>query len=302
MHPQIDKLTVIQFIEYFTEENCIKYLQDLYFSDGVFCPHCGSIKKPYLVNDRTKRKFVTNYRCSERYCSLPFHALTKTVFANCKQPLRNWFYSLYHFSNNKKNISSIQLGKNLGISQKSAWGLYTKVRNVLTQPENIKLSGIVEVDEAFVSPKNNWSRWGAICIRKAPVLGLIERGGKVVVKCIEDRKRDTILEMIEKYVEPGSIIYTDGYSGYRRLPKYYFHDYVNHSEREYVRDEVHTNSIEGFWSYFKKSIRNAHHSISDKHLQSYLDESAFRFNNRHLSQMDRFNMILKRCVINKSAN
>jgi len=163
-------------------------------------------------------------------------------------------------------------------------------------PEKITLSGIIEIDEAFVGKGKQWSRWGSISTRKAPVIGLIERGGRVVIKAIPDRTRNTILAIIEEYVEAGSTIYTDGWKGYNRLPKKYKHDFVVHSDRQYADGDVHTNNIENVWGYFKKSIRNAHHHISDKHVQLYLDEASWKFNNRHLSTKERFLMLVTKSM------
>lgn len=285
-------LSILDFINLFTEDYCKEYLLKTISSYGtVFCPFCGS-ENPY---DCKKR-----YRCSQKECRKDFRLKGFTIFKNCNLTLSQLFFIIYQNSLNRKNISSVQYSYNIGVSQKTAWSILNKIRYSYYQDEK-KLSGIIEVDEAFVSklPRGTHpTNWGGISTRKAPIFGLIERGGRVICLEIPNRKRDTIIEIIEKYVEKGSTIYTDGYAGYKILDKIgYKHNFVEHSTREYVRGDVHTNSIEGFWSHFKKSIRNAHHSISNKHIQAYINEAVFKYNNRHLSQMEKFNLILKQCII-----
>lgn len=279
-----NELGVIDFLELFNEDFCEIYISMLMFhSETPACPHCGCIN-PYKTNRGWKCK-----SCNKKY-TIRFGS----VFENSKLPLRSWFFMIYQNSINKKNLSSIQYARNLGITQKSAWMMQNKIRYCLYQTPR-KLNGIVEVDEAFVSKGNKWTRWGGITTRKAPIIGLIERGGFVIIEVIPDRKKSTMIEIIEKYVEKGSTIYTDGYAGYKNI-KGYKHDFVEHSTREYVRGDVHTNTIENVWSTLKKSIRNAHHSVSEKHLQSYLDECAFKLNTRDMSQIEKFNLILYRCL------
>lgn len=285
----------VEFVRQFQDhEYCEDYLKEFRWPNGVICPFCGS-DKLYICSKRGKIKH--QYSCAKPTCRKKFSLISGTVFDNTKFPLSTWLMLIYQNSLNKKNISSRQLAKNFGGSQKTLWGLQHKIRSVLYQ-DDIILSGIIEVDEAFVSKGNKWTRWGGITTRKEPVLGLIERQGNVVLKLIPDRLRATIIPLIVHHVAPGSTIYTDGHLSYRRLPNIYNHDYVDHSTREYARGDVHTNNIENVWGFFKKSIRNAHHSISAKHLQVYLDEAAYRFNNRHLSSFDRFHDILSRCLNN----
>lgn len=162
--------------------------------------------------------------------------------------------------------------------------------------DDIILSGIIEVDETFLANGKKWQRWGSLSTRKAPIIGLIERGGKVVIKCIPDRSEFVMEEIIRKHVIEGSVIYTDGWLGYRNLQKWYTHDYVDHSAREYKRGEVHTNNIDNIWKQLKNNIRGAHHSISNKHAQDYCDEVAYKINNRHRKPFERFNELLLRAV------
>lgn len=286
---------IISFLEVFTEDECYQYILNLIFpKNEVYCVFCG-LANPYKTKGNNNK---IRYRCRSGLCG-DFYLKSLTIFKNSKLSFRQIFFIIYLNSVNKKNQSSVQFAKNIGITQKTAWGIQSIIRQQYFQDES-KLGGVVEVDEAFVS-KNPSSKlkikWGGISTRKEPILGLIERGGEVKAFCVPNRKKETVIEMIKKYVEPGTTIYTDGYAGYRSLENHgYKHDWVEHSTREYVRGDCHTNSIEGFWSHFKKSIRNAHHSVSVKHLPTYLNEAVFKYNNRSLTQMERFDKILKLCI------
>jgi len=285
---------IVEFLETFTDEYCKDYLMNFIFPDGnPCCIFCGNVKVYNLGASSNYR-----FRCAYRDCDKRFNYLSTTIFSNTKCSLRTWFFIIYQISSNKKNKSSIQAGKDLSISQKTAWRLKCIVRNVLKQ-DLLKLKGVVEIDEAFISKTKNkyQNNWGAFSTRKAPIIGMMERGGKVFVQKIHNRSEKTLTNIITKHIEKGSTVYTDAWNGYKNLNKIgYDHDYINHSAREYVRGKVHTNSIEGFWSFLKRNIRSAHHQVSDKHLQSYIDEAVFKFNNRHLTQMERFNIILEKCI------
>lgn len=284
------ELSVIEFLSIFdTDEYCENYMKNIVFRSGeIYCFHCGT-SNPYKTNRG-------GYRC--RGCKKDFNIKQATIFNNSKLTWRQIFFLVYLNASNKKNQSSVQYSKHLGITQTSSWKLLNKIRYQYSQDQT-KLKGIVEVDEAFVSrnPTHKKHNWGGISTRKEPILGLMERGGRVIAACVPNRKKETVISMINHFVEKGSTIYTDGYAGYRSLIEHgYYHKWVEHSVREYVNGEVHTNSIEGFWSHFKKSVRNAHHNISSKHCQAYLNEAVFKYNNRNLSQMDKFNKILENCI------
>jgi len=292
----------IEFLKRFgSNTECNEYLKKIRWEDGVICPFCGFTKvynlKPKLsVND----KVYHEYKCADyKNCQKKFNVTTGTIFQNSKLPLPEWFFLIYSQAINLKNVSSRQNSRNFDLTQKTMWSIAHKIRSCLKQDENLMLSDIVEVDECFVSKGNQWTRWGGLSTRKAPILGIVQRGGQVVIKCIEDRTRGTILKLIEKHVEKGTTIYTDGHPSYKKLPDYYIHDYVEHSTHEYVRGDVHTNTIENVWSLFKKSIRLAHHSVSEKHIQIYCDETAWRYNNRHLSGAEKFNKMIQLCLNNK---
>lgn len=171
-----------------------------------------------------------------------------------------------------------------------------RIRSLCYQDDKLKLSNTVEVDEAYVAH----GRWGNCASgRKVPVLGLMERGGKVIVKVIHKKDKKTVQDVILKHVETGSNVYTDGAACYFNLSNYFMHDSVNHKIQQWVKGNVHTNSIESFWSQVKKAIVSTHGSVSIQHLQSYCDELAYRWNTRDLTPVERFNDLLKRGCVSK---
>lgn len=280
---------IAEFLKLFTEDFCKEYLFNFRWSDGKpFCTACGSKKV-------RKAEITRNgYRCN--ICETRFNLYTSSLFGNTKIGLSVWFLLIYLFASNKKNISAVQNARNLGVTGTTSWKLMDKIRSTFHQ-DDIKLSGEVEIDEAFIS-KSKWRRVGdwSRYLQKPPVLGLFERGtGKVVMIALDDRKVKTIAPIIQAHVIKGSTIYTDAYKGYQKVENY-THAFVKHRDGEFVRGNVHTNNIEGCWSFFKRNIKNSHHSISNKHLQAYLNEGAFKWNNKHLTQMERFNLILKNCI------
>lgn len=283
-------MNLVEFIHNFKEEQtCIDYLIELRWPNGMICPFCNSKKTPYKLNDG-------KFKCANyKLCGQRIKSTTATVFEGTHISLDKWFYIIYQYAINKKSTSSLQVGRDFGISNHTAWSAGHRIRNVFSDEGLYKLSGVVEVDEVFLS-RDKIGRWGAISTRKQPIIGMIERGGKVIVRCVNDRFEKTLTNLILKYVEPESTIYTDSWLGYKNLDKYYFHEWVNHKEREYVRGTTHTNNIEGFWAIMKRSIRGAHHTISPKHAQIYCDQITFLFNRRHLTPIERFDEILLRCI------
>lgn len=272
---------------------CRKVLHEARWSNGIYCPFCGCEKTYNLT------KHYLGYKCSEKSCRKKFSLTTRTIFENSKIPMSEWFLVMYLMSLNKKNVSSRQMALNLGLTQKTTWLVMSKVRELMWQDE-IKLSGIVEVDESFLCKGSRWTRWGGVTTRKEPIMGMCERGGKVIIQCMNDRKKDTINELVRNYVEEGAIVYTDGWIGYGTLTQWYIHDYVDHGTNEYVRGDVHTNNIENVWRQLKTSIRHAHHSVGKQNAQYYCDEIAFRINSRNKTPMERFDQLLQRSVLGKS--
>ncbi len=281
-----------QFQDIFSDETvCRKYLENIRWGTTPACIHCGTTN---VCNFKTD---IRMYQCRE--CRVTYSVTVKTLFQNSKLPLSVWFNLIYSMCINKKNISSAQIARNFGLSQKAAWNMTTKIRCLFSDKEPQKLSGIVEIDECYLTKSGRWGHWGR-GIRKTPIIGMKQRGGEVRVFSVDNKKRDLMEALIRDNVEEGSTIYTDGCKSYLRLDNWFEHDSVNHREREYVSADnpsIHTNSIENVWSCLKKSIRGAHHSVSQKHLQKYCDEAAYRINYKHLSPIEKFNDLLSRALV-----
>lgn len=281
-------ISLIQFLKRFgTQEVCEEHIKGVRWPDEITCPHCGA-SSPYITS--------RGYKCKHKSCAKKFSYKSGTLLEGAKIELPTFFLLLYLLSSNRKSISSHQIARHLSVTQKTAWHTMHKLRLVFEEKNIEKLSGTVEVDECFFGKGNLWTRWGAMCTRKTPVLGLLQRGGRVIIQTVDDRRQDTLTEMVLRYVVPGSTVYTDGWLGYNGLRNYFNHSSVNHTNKEYVRGDVHVNGIENVWSFFKKNIRNGHHWISGKHVQRYCNEVSWKFNNRHLSTMQRFDEILKRVL------
>lgn len=295
-------MTLFQFYKEFdTEKKCTDYLIKTRWPNGIKCPYCGS-EKYYNTNGRSCRKDkvkIPQYKCANNKCYRKFTATSGTMFHSSNIPLNNFFYLVYSCAINKKNVSSYQTALNLGLAQKTTWHIMMVIRMMCYQEEGIKLSGEVEVDETYLA-SGKWKRWGSYASgRKIPVLGLLQRGGKVVVKVIHNKNKKTVQDIIFKYVEVDSKLFTDTAACYINLDSYFIHKTVNHKEGEYTRGDIYTNGIENFWTQVKNATRGTHNGVSTHHLQKYCDEVAYRFNNRHLTPIEKFNDLLKRACESK---
>jgi transposase-like protein len=280
-----------------TEEKCREYLEAQRWGNTPACPCCGSTNV---------HRFATNnriFKCREKQCRSKFSVTVGTIYENTKIPLTKWFLATYILAVHSKGISSLQLATWLGVTQKTAWHLNHRIREMLTVTVPELLDGIVEVDESYLGGSESNKHASKRTVRggangKAMVLGLVERGGEVRAKVIAKTNQQNIIPEIKNTVAPGSIMVTDEHHAYNKLHLDYEHKTVNHREKEYVRYEdikVHTNSIEGFWNILKKQSNGIHHSVSQKHLQRYVDESAFRYNRRKAFQDERFANALANC-------
>jgi transposase-like protein len=263
------------------DEKCRMHLEELRWPGGVRCVRCESAK---ISRNYKRNQFV----CDS--CNYQFSVTAGTIFHDSHLPLRKWFIAILLICESKKGMSALQLKRTLGVAYKTAWYLCHRIREAVKDADSSLLSGICEIDETFVGGKAKnmhkaerarkiHGRGGA---DKAMVLGAIERGGKVRLDVAINRDRETLKAFIAaKLADETSAIMTDDFPAYDGCGDANTrHETVNHSAKEYVRGDVHTNTMENVWSLFKRSIVGSYHQISVKHLDRYLDELEFRFNNR----------------------
>lgn len=277
---------IIYFLDKFPDDLiCRKYLEERLWKNGKpVCPHCKCDEKIY------RYKNGKTLKCNS--CKRQFQVTTGTIYANSNIPLRKWFLAFYLLSVSKKGISSIQLSKTLGITQKSAWYLIHKIRYMFQyNSQEEKLSNVVECDETYIGGKKKGKR-GRGSTNKTPVFGMAQRKGKLLIMPVENTKRKTLEPIIRKNVEKGTHIMTDEWPAYSKLSPDYEHSVVNHGRREYVNGIAHTNTLEGAWSLLKRSIRGIYHRPSKQHLPKYCAEFQFNYNTREQSTTERFNQSL----------
>ena len=274
-------MTVMEFAaKYATVDDCLDLLRETRWADGPYCPHCGNIEGIYHFSDGRRHK------C--KACGRTVRLITGTIFADSPiKLLPKWFMAIYLDTNHAKGISSVQLASDIGVTQKTAWHMLQRIRHAAGNDDDTPLSGIVEADETYIGGKRkNMSKAkrkmlakaesGRGTVGKQAVLGLRERGGRVTARPIDGNARADLHPPIVETVEAGSRVYTDEHGGYRGLP--YATASVNHGAGEYVRGNVHTNSIESFWSTLKRCYVGTHHWWSHKHSVRYVDACAFRQN------------------------
>jgi transposase-like protein len=266
----IDLLMLMQ--QYNSEETCREYLQHLRWPEGVKCPRCQSAKISRI-------SMRNQFDCDN--CRYQFSVTAGTIFHDSHLPLWKWFAAAYLVIESKKGISACQIQRTLHVSYKTAWYLNHRIRAAVKDEGAELLKGIVEGDESFVGGKRRHVGSGNM-VGKTMVVGALERGGPIRFRVEKRRDRKTLHKFIQDHVaDEAEAIYTDELKSYEGIEDYNTrHESVNHSIEEWVRGDVHTNGMESGWSLFKRSIVGAYHHLSEKHLPAYLDEAAFRFNNR----------------------
>lgn len=271
-------------------------------AQDVVCPYCGG----HHCTVRKDGKF----RCNE--CKRNFSCLVGTIFENTKVSLQKWFIAMYLISSHKKGISSCQLGRDIKVTQTTAWYMLSKIRTLFAQDDSVAMTGTIECDEVYIGGKEKWKHQsmktpgtqGRSTKTKTPVFGMMERSSVVNSKgetekmsyvhafVVEKTNGANLLPLIGQFVEKDSSVYTDELNAYGKLSEMgYNHHYVNHGSMQFVDEnnsDIYTNGIEGFWSHFRRMITGCYHDCSDKHLQKYVDEACYRWNTRKESESKRF--------------
>ena len=286
--------------DYFNDETeCRRILEMQRWKDGKpVCPHCGNEKHYKLLDGKT-------YKCANKDCYKKFTATIGTIFENTNIKLSTWFKAIYLATSHKKGISSLQLGIDLGVTQKTAWFILHRIREMLKDKAPEMLGNVIEVDETYIGgkeknkhkSKKSKGTQGRSTESKVPILGILERNGKVYSVPVKDTSAKTIQPIITERVKENSQVNTDEWLGYKGLEKKFEHKVIQHGKGEYVIGLIHTNTIEGFWSLFKRGIYGIYHQVSPKHLHRYCDEFSYRYNLRHTKDNHRFIQSLSQCQI-----
>ena len=282
-------ISTYEFLDMIPDADAARlYLEERRWHGSPTCPLCGAFEK---ITARTGKR-VGYYRCHD--CAGEFTVRTGTIFERSHVPLNKWVYTMYLVVTARKGISSLQLSKEIGVTQKTAWFMLGRLREAVGDDDNT-LSGIVEVDETYIGGKeankheDKKRHDGRGPVGKTPVLGMRERGGKSIAQPIAGTDGETLRATIEQHVEQGSTVYTDEHRGYNAL-KGFTRGTVNHGAKEYVgAGDIHINSAESMWAVLKRSIYGTWHHVSVKHLNRYVSESTFRLNEGsvHYHTLDR---------------
>ncbi len=277
-------------IHFASLENCQKFMVEVRWPDGIVrCPECDSDKVTYLAKQR-------RWKCYSKHPKPQFSLKTGTIFEDSPLGLDKWLSAAWLIVNAKNGISSYEIHRAIGVTQKSAWFMLHRIRLAMQRGTFSKpLSGHVEVDETFIGGKaRNMHRGdrarkihGTGGSGKVAVMGLLERHGEVRTMVVPNVRRKSLHREVSQHVEAGSTVYSDALRSYDQLENEYVHNVINHSE-EYVRGHVHTNGIENFWSLLKRSLGGTYISVEPFHLFRYLDEQSFRFNKRKDTDFQRF--------------
>jgi len=281
------KYTIKDFKRDFPNDDvCLDYIFGQRYGKDSVCPKCGKTGF-YRVSDRKC------YACA--WCGHQIHPLANTIFHKSSTKLTDWFFAIFVMSQSKNGVSAKEIERHLGVTYKTAWRIQKHIRGLMKQDKPM-LSGTVEIDETYVGGKRRGTR-GRGAEGKTPVIGMAERKGGIKAQAVRNMKSSIVIPIMRRNVQVGTHIMTDDFLTYSNVKEHGFkHGVINHSAKEYVRGDIHTNTIEGFWSQMKRSIDGTYHSVSPKYLQTYVDEFAYRYNHR-ASSVPVFHLLLERLVV-----
>lgn len=286
--------SLLEVIRYFGDaDNCLQFVARLRWPDGPTCPECGGKELSFL---KTRRL----WKCKAKHPKQQFSVKVGTIFEDSPIGLDKWLAAMWLICNCKNGISSYEIARDLNVTQKSAWFMLHRIRRAMQSNTFCKLAGQIEADETFIGGKAKFMHkarrkkviQGRGAVGKAVVVGMMERGGRVRARVVQDRDRNTLHGLVKENVLEGSVLYTDELASYAGLESHYSHEVINHAE-EYVRGHIHTNGMENFWSLLKHGLKGTYINVQAPHLCRYLDEQIYRYENRAtrenpLSDSDRF--------------
>jgi len=294
--PKHLRYTISDFERQFPDDNaCFEHLREQRFPDGIaYCATCKVDRQHHRIKGRPV------YACDE--CLTQISPMAGTIFEHSSTSLRLWYYAMYLMASTRCGISAKQIQRETGVTYKTAWRMFKQIRSLLSETDMQLEGSAVEVDEMYHGGRRKGG--GGRKLRgdrgeqtKTCVMGMVERKGRVIAKTVPDASGASLLPIVREFVMPKSTIFTDEHAPYHALShmedKSYQHRRINHSSKVYVMGDVHTNTIEGFWSLVKRGIGGVYHQVSQKYLQSYLDEYSFRYNRRDQGNLI-FTSLLKR--------
>ncbi|MBS1526900.1 MAG: IS1595 family transposase [Bacteroidetes bacterium] len=290
------KYTINQFRkDYPNDDVCLDAIFAMRWGKQPCCPGCSQQTTFKRIPGRRC------YQCSDKDCQYQLYPTAGTVFEKTRTSLVDWFYAIYLMTSTRNGVAAKELQRQLGVTYKCAHRMGHQIRKLMGSPDGL-LTGVVEIDEVYIGGdrknKSKSIRSGSKIkgyMEKTPVLTLLQRDGNIISKVLDVSTGDTIRPVVLDNVAPGSQIITDGFKAYMTLEKTYKHEIINHAIDEWGRGIFHTNTVEGFFSHLKRTIKGTHISVSRQHLQKYADECAFRYTHRHEGQL-MFHTILGRVV------
>lgn len=280
--------------EFNTDDKCLDYLEAMRWPNVVACIKCGSVKVSKITREtKTKNRRKRLYQCLEKECKHQFSPTAGTIFHDSHLPLKKWFAAIALICEAKKGLSALQMQRHLKVNYRTAWHLCHRIREAMKEPATMFTGTVEEVDETYVGGDYD-KRRKRQPYEKMPVMGLVERKGKVQALSIRTPSKQILIGVVKDRVAPGARVMTDQLFAYRSLRLTHDHNVIDHI-KGYAHGDVHTNTIENFWSLLKRGIIGSYHKVSIKHLDRYLAEFTYRFNRRgeqeHLFAMTTKNLV-----------